>query len=229
MKAKITEVFESIQGEGKYTGQRQIFVRFFGCNMDCVWCDTPLSGNHADAHYQEFDLQELFNYVCSFTRDIHSISLTGGEPLLQKNFLKEFLRSLKANNFTTYLETNGVLHEELKDLLDDVDIIAMDLKMPTSTRRRAWWAEHEEFLKIACAKEVFVKAVISLKTTEEDFMRSVRLVAKIDPKILYIIQPNYLDLEKNILDKCLQFQEEGLSLLANIKVMPQMHKLIGVR
>ena len=40
-KANISEIFQSIQGEGKYAGASQVFVRFFECNMHCAWCDTP--------------------------------------------------------------------------------------------------------------------------------------------------------------------------------------------
>src|SRR6185436_20021313 len=61
--AKIMEVFRSIQGEGPYAGAAQVFVRFFECNMHCVWCDTPASIGDTSRNYMEMDLQELLNQV----------------------------------------------------------------------------------------------------------------------------------------------------------------------
>ena len=94
IKAKISEVFHSIQGEGKYTGREQVFVRFFECNMRCVWCDTPNAIGDTTRHYQEYSLEELLSEVRGLYPGCHSVSLTGGEPLAQKDFIKELLPSL---------------------------------------------------------------------------------------------------------------------------------------
>ncbi|MCM8763078.1 MAG: 7-carboxy-7-deazaguanine synthase QueE, partial [Candidatus Omnitrophica bacterium] len=77
MQAKIAEIFKSIQGEGIYQGREQVFVRFYGCNLKCQFCDTPLT------HYEELRPEELLNRINIFGVDYHSLSLTGGEPLLQ--------------------------------------------------------------------------------------------------------------------------------------------------
>ena len=123
LKAKILEVFQSIQGEGKYVGVPQVFVRFFECNMHCVWCDTPYSiGDSAKTtgKYKEYSLSELLAQVKSFGRDYHSVSITGGEPLLQTKFLKSFLPALRKNRLKIYLDTNGTLPRELKEVIEDL-------------------------------------------------------------------------------------------------------------
>jgi len=72
MKAKIVEVFESIQGEGLYLGEKQIFVRFFGCNLNCNFCDTRPD------RFMEYEPQELFKEIELYQDKYHSISFTGG-------------------------------------------------------------------------------------------------------------------------------------------------------
>ena len=87
MKTVINEIFTSIQGEGPVVGYRQLFIRFCNCNLNCAYCDTEFQSG------QEFTPQELFDTI-DFEYDlqnIHSISLTGGEPLLNVKFMKEFL------------------------------------------------------------------------------------------------------------------------------------------
>ena len=114
-------------------------------------------------------------------------------------------------------------------MIDDIDIIAMDLKLPSSTKCRPFWEEHEKFLKIARQKEVFTKAVITTETTREDVLRSIDLVAAIDPGITYILQPNYYDHENGIVQKCLEFQKDSSSRLKNVRIVPQMHKYLKLR
>ena len=88
LEGKVSEVFKSIQGEGLYQGVDQVFVRFFGCNLKCNFCDTELD------YYKKKTTSELFNEINSFG-DCHSLSITGGEPLLQIDFLKDLLKFLK--------------------------------------------------------------------------------------------------------------------------------------
>ena len=86
IKGKIAEVFDSIQGEGLYLGEKQIFVRFFNCNLSCTYCDTKLN------RFMEYEPKELFEEIKLYRDKYHSISFTGGEPLLYADFLKDILR-----------------------------------------------------------------------------------------------------------------------------------------
>ncbi len=228
-KAKILEIFPSIQGEGKYAGVKQVFVRFFECNMHCVWCDTPASIGDTTRNYKEMTLIDVFQQIHTLWKDCHSVSLTGGEPLLQKDFIKELLPLMKKAKMRAYLETNGILPEALEDIIADIDIIAMDIKMPSSTKQKSYWKEHEEFLKIALGKEVFLKAVVSADTQMADMRKAVDLVVQRDPTLDFIIQPNTFELKNGVMKKCLEFHDYSLKYLPNARVMPQMHKVMRIR
>ena len=231
-KAKISEIFSSIQGEGIFLGAKQTFVRFSGCNLTCVYCDereTPEPG--------EYSAPELMKEVRKMELRYgthHSVSLTGGEPLLQAEFLKPFLKLLGKNRgFKAYLETNGTLPHELSKIIDMVDIVAMDIKLPSSTGGRAYWAEHLEFLKISAKKQVFVKAVITERTVKEDIEKAVLLIKEVKKKIPLILQPAT---PVNAQDKApgenrmLKFLDIGLKNdLDNIRVIPQLHKMLGIK
>jgi 7-carboxy-7-deazaguanine synthase len=229
MNAKILEVFRSIQGEGPYVGVPQVFVRFFECNMHCVWCDTPASIGDGKREYKVFDQKELLSQVDDLYDNAHSVSITGGEPLLQADFLKGFCHALKAQGKKIYLDTNATLPDAMGQIIKDVDIIAMDIKLPSSTKQRAFWAEHKEFLKIARRKEVFIKVVISLGTRPEEIMKAAKLVAAIDPHTLFILQPNYLDMKKGVIEECLGHQKSCAKILKDVRILPQTHKFMKLR
>lgn len=225
IKAKINDIFVSIQGEGKFLGEEQCFVRFYGCNLNCRFCDTKIST------YTEYFCEELVHRVKEVIghKGIKSISITGGEPLLQRDFLIGFLPRLKTEGFSVYLETNGVLHEDLFDVMPYVDIISMDIKLPSSTKERPLWQEHKQFLKIAREKEVFIKAVICLDTTFEDFKKAVGLVVGVDPKITFILQPNELEIGRDLAGKLQAFRQYSKKYFTDARVIPQLHKILGVK
>ena len=229
MNAKILEIFRSIQGEGKYVGVPQVFVRFFECNMHCVWCDTPASIGDGKREYKEMGLQDVMTQVNALYDNAHSVSITGGEPLLQKDFLKSFCHALRGEDKKIYLDTNGTLPEALHKMIKDIDIIAMDIKLPSSTKQKAFWAEHKEFLKVASHKEVFVKVVISLDTRIDEIIKAAKLVAAIDPGILFILQPNYLDMKKGIIEHCVGYQKSCAKILKDVRILPQVHKFMKLR
>jgi len=228
-KAKILEIFKSIQGEGKYAGIPQVFVRFFECHMHCVWCDTPDSIGDGKRDFIEYWPEDLFKAVKPLAVNCHSVSLTGGEPLLQADFIKEFIPYLRKENLSVYLETSGVLYQGLQKIVNDVDTIAMDIKLPSSTQCRAFWREHEEFLKLARQKDVFIKTVISSETVKEDVMRAVDLVAKMDPEILFILQPNSFEMENGVVQKCQELYTHCIQRLPHVRILPQVHRVMRVR
>lgn len=221
-KARITEVFSSIQGEGLYAGEEHIFVRFYGCNLACLFCDEATK-----KIFTEYSPDELGERI--FQEEGNTISLTGGEPLLYVDFLKELLPILKREARNIYLETNGTLKEELLEILDYTDIISMDFKLPSSTGMRAYWDEHAQFLKEAVKKEVFVKVVVTGGTVLSDIEKAISIVKYIDRDIPFIIQPaSYAGgIEKvELLDIFFDRAKEDLN---NVRIIPQIHKILGVR
>jgi len=168
MKAKIAEIFKSIQGEGLYVGCLQTFIRFYGCNLHCAYCDTPLT------HYTEYTAEELFEKLLVYK--IPFVSLTGGEPLLQTAFLREFLPRAKKREFRVFLETNGTLPVQLKKIITWIDIISCDIKLKSSTKERALWGVHEKFFSVSRKKELFFKAVITPHTEFGDIQRTAQFM-----------------------------------------------------
>lgn len=222
LKAKVAEVFDSIQGEGYYLGEKQVFVRFFGCNLACRFCDTKLDA------FKEYEPRELFDEILLYGNGYHSISFTGGEPLLQASFLRDILRLTHSEGFKNYLETNGTLPAELDRVIDLVDIVAMDVKLPSSTGIPHFWGIHRKFLKIASRKEVFLKAIISVSTNEEDMREALAVIKDINKAALLVLQPNTY--ERDILkDKLESFKQMCRDEGVVACVIPQMHKIMGLR
>lgn len=230
-KAEITEVFSSVQGEGIFVGARQIFIRFKQCNMECNFCDTPNDGT-----VKEYSPAALINEIKILDETKgphHSVSLTGGEPLVYVEFLKVFLPLLKKANFKSYLETNGTLPNELEKIIEFTDIIAMDFKLPSSTGNRAYWKEHLEFLKVAVRKKVFIKAVVTPDTKKNDIEEAVSLIKLVNKNIPFIMQPAtpISKFDKKVGEnRLIEFLDIALrNNVENSRVIPQMHKALGIK
>jgi len=229
MTADILEIFSSVQGEGPFMGTKQIFIRFAKCNLKCKFCDLEKT-----LPPKEFSVDKLLSIVkqiCANTGDYHSAALTGGEPLLYTDFLKAILPKLKEAGLRRYLETNSTLPEQLKEVIDDVDIVAADFKLPSSTGDRDYWDEHKQFLKIACKKRCFVKIVVTNETHTADVHKAVDIIKHIDDDILLVLQPvwpikNIRKPSNKVLFDYLFFAEKRLR---NVRIMPQMHKVLKLR
>jgi len=221
MKGKISEVFKSIQGEGLYQGVSQVFVRFFGCNLGCSFCDTKLDS------CEKKSAPELLDEIDSW-QNYHSLSITGGEPLLQIEFLNDLLKLVKKRKQKVYLETNGTLPENLEKVIDYTDIIAMDFKLPSSTGLEPFWDKHQEFLGIAHGKKVFVKAVIGTSTMAEDIYKMIEILKGRAKKITLVLQPQN-PLEIMVKAKLADFEQLCREGGLKVKVIPQMHKRLGLK
>ncbi len=110
----INEIFESIQGEGPTAGQPAIFIRLFGCNLACEWCDTKYTW-HKD--YLEkaikWDETKLAEHIIKKYHSAKRIIITGGEPLLQEEALDCLLNVLSNKDYSFELETNGTKYPSL--------------------------------------------------------------------------------------------------------------------
>ena len=142
-KIKVEEIFTSIQGEGPYIGTKQVFVRLCGCNLNCNYCDTQTSTPNA----REYTVEELANKI-NAEKNVHSVSFTGGEPLLHTEFLAKLFPKINA---PIYLETNTTLPDQLNKVIDMIDIIAADIKLPSASGI-CKFEEHKNFLNICKAK-----------------------------------------------------------------------------
>jgi len=223
MKGRIAEIFDSVQGEGLYLGEKQLFVRFFGCNLSCKFCDTKLN------RFIEYDPEELLEELRLYQDDYHSISFTGGEPLLQIDFLRELLKLTQGHGYKNYLETNGTLIGELEMAIDYLDIVAMDIKLPSSTDMGILWGIHRRFLKIASRKEVFLKAIICQSTKEEDLVEALWLIKETAPATILVLQPNSLEDYATMQEKLETFRHICQESEITTCVIPQVHKIAWFR
>jgi len=250
--ARICEIFASIQGEGPWIGQRHIFIRFQGCDINCAYCDTPaarslelgeavVSEPYCSAQTKPLlraDQQQVRNPVSAddlsalcarliIPGPSHQVlSLTGGEPLLQSDFLVEWLPKVKGS-YLVYLETNGIHARAMKTVYDLVDVVSMDFKLPSATGLRPFWKEHEKFLAVCKGKDVFVKAVVTKDTSKEDVQTSARIIAGDDISIPLILQPAGGDFSPDAA-MLLELQNEALQVIADVRVIPQIHAILGV-
>lgn len=223
MTGRVSEIFDSIQGEGLYFGERQIFVRLFGCNIRCAYCDTLLES------FEDLEPQQVLARILNYPRGFHRISFTGGEPLMQTEFLKEVFPLVHRQNLQVYLETNGTLPRALEEVIGLVDVVAMDVKLPSSTGLPGFWDEHKQSLQIAKKKDVFVKAVVSLGTREEELVKTIDLINDSNSSAVLILQPNNREDDALLRSKMEYFRDLCVSYAVPVCIIPQVHKLLGVR
>lgn len=231
-----------MQGEGKYIGCRQVFVRLADCNLNCAYCDT----NFARADFCRVETAagsmtfrdvenpltaaQVAEIVKNFCRDVptQAVSFTGGEPLLHWQFIRDVASLIKSFGTKIFLETNGTLPAEFIKIRDAVDIISMDIKLPSLGGN--FFDAHKKFLTAAQGKDLYIKIVIADSTTTEEFLSAVKLIATVDTNILLIVQP-VTPVGKVCApsaEKILSLQAAALQRLSNVRVIPQTHRLIAV-
>lgn len=154
------------------------------------------------------------------------ISLTGGEPLLQSRFLREWLPQVR-KEFCIYLETAGIHQAEMGLLRDQVDIVSMDMKLPSSTGLRSYWEEHRRFLAEARGCEIFVKVVVTGGTTPGDVQAAAAIIAEQDGRIPLVLQPADGPLAPPSI-RLLQFQETAMQTIERVRIIPQLHQQLGL-
>ncbi|MCF7873428.1 MAG: 7-carboxy-7-deazaguanine synthase QueE [Candidatus Omnitrophica bacterium] len=219
--AKIEEIFKSYQGEGLWQGKEQVFVRFFGCNLNCSFCDTKQDS------YRLMQVNQVIEKIYSFG-SFHSVSLTGGEPLMQVDFIADLIRALKDLGEIIYLETNGVLYKKLARIIDSVDMISMDFKFPSSSGQPPFWAMHRNFIKVAKRADLFIKAVIGRDTTFTDLEEAIAVIKKSKPNLSLVLQPEN-PYEKILEKKLIDFKKKCTDSSISVKIVPQLHKKLGIK
>ncbi len=122
---KISEIFESIQGEGTNAGKPVVFLRTAECNLKCTWCDTKFTWDWKQYDYskevKEIAIKEIIDSISQF--NVKHLVITGGEPLMQQDDLAELLTFIKPE-FYVEVETNGTIlpNNSLTALVDQWNV-----------------------------------------------------------------------------------------------------------
>jgi organic radical activating enzyme len=258
MQGYISEIFSSFQGEGgsvrgSCQGKRQIFIRFAGCNLaqvgkPCVWCDSPQAqdGDCKEAMVEKksgskkleaipnpFGVDQVLEVVQRLkTPDLHSLSITGGEPLHQIRFLESLCIESSSR---IYLETNGTLPKAAKRISGHVDYACVDIKDETALPYHGWRdAVERELESIGYFKDagaiVFAKVVVTNGTETETiagFARELSLMG-----VSLAIQPVTTSIETERIgqEKLFNLTESAAQYLSadDITISFQTHKHIGI-
>jgi len=239
----LSEVFVSFQGEGAHVGRRHLFVRLAGCNIRCSYCDTPDSLERTTGYtiwdgdrQLERDNPVSPSQLGMIIRDfagrhapIDAVAFTGGEPLVQSDFLAATLATEKIE-LPVLLETNGVLPNKLASVLPYVDIISMDVKLASNTGERHFWDEHAAFLAHSKEKDLYVKILVDEGTDSDEVEKACRLIASEAPDVPIFLQPitsptGHVEIGRASLDR---FYRIVRNHLKSVRVLPQTHKMVGV-
>lgn len=203
---KISEIFESIQGEGPWIGYPTVFVRLHGCNLNCSFCDTRYS---KEGGYTEYDPRELANSILE--RRSNFIVFTGGEPTLQMDELKITIGAIRKGDplKSIAIETNGT--QEFDSTLFDVVVVS-----PKSMAVVARWSS---------VPNVYMKFLASDEHDVENVRRQMGM--NIFSNVPYIM-PIGVDAEG------IKSTSKVLvnSIIANgldVILSPRLHVLMGVR
>lgn len=213
-KYKICEIFHSIQGEGFHVGESVIFIRFYGCNRQCTWCDEP---KHTTS-YEEMDYFKIKEELDKYP-DCSIIVITGGEPSLQN--LNSFIRTLQRDKYWVCVETNGFNYENI-EAANWITFSPKDL--------------NEEYKMAKCGELKIVvekphQAQVQEKLVEKKVKELTKFINKfssdngVNPFIY--IQP--MSDGDRLSKKNMRFCVEVVKKIKNAKISIQLHKVLEVR
>lgn len=225
--AEISEIFTSIQGEGILLGVKQLFIRFARCNLRCIYCDTPKNSDVCNDYVNDRIVENPVDieYVEDVMRSVkvHSVSWTGGEPLLYAEFIKNVE---KVHPF--YLESNMTLPEKAKIVKDVVDYVAGDFKVETALPNEDYDEIFErtvkcfKILKNTRRRLTFCKIVIPEKFSRDNVLSIVDSVKSYVST--FVLQPVFGRKVKELID----LQDELIDV-CDVRIIPQVHKYLGLR
>lgn len=233
MQANICEIFSSVQGEGVYIGEPQVFIRFSGCPYDCPYCDTEvIAGKTFKLNGVEYSNPIDGNKLCEILlsnygrgKYFHSYSFTGGEPLIHYDFIKEVvLRLKKETDVKFFLETSGLMTEPLKNMDGIFDIMSVDIKTHSDEVLNNL-PKLLETVKSIKLSEVYFKVLYdeSLSFEIMEYVAEQLGVYGIENSV--IIQPVNSIISYERTEQIIKvFYNNGIKL----RIIPQTHKILSI-
>lgn len=235
MKVRLFELFTSVEGEGILFGTKTLFVRLAGCPFTCFYCDTkeslPLDSG------DEYSIEEACKLIDSNLKEkTFKVNFTGGDPLIQHNAVAELAKHVQAKKIPTYLESSCFDSDRFNHVLPFIDLVKIEFKTRDSDFVDS--KHYERLIENACKclelslaaqKTTYIKIVVSSKTNPSHFKSLVEKIFKIvsnDNLDGFIIQPTFGIAEPS-LDLLLELYDIVFPYFSEVKVVPQLHKLIG--
>ena len=158
-------------------------------------------------------------------KNVHSVSLTGGEPLLSVEFLRDFLPLV---NKKIYLETNATLSDKFLEIKQYVNIVSADIKLESATGIKNSYKFHDKFFDACRGIETFAKIVFNSKITDDEISKCCELGKKYGIEL--ILQPEMIEDKMSISpDFCAQILDKFLKNYEKVRLIPQVHKFLDVR
>lgn len=237
-RARVSEIFTSIEGEGIFVGKKTLFIRFSGCYLKCRWCDTkyalPLDSG------TDYQIDEIKDLIIKELRPFtYKVNFTGGEPLLQTEAVIELADFIKKHtNLKTYMESSCFDSELFSKVLPYIDICKVEFKTDDSKV-----VEDEEYdnlisneikcleLAVESNKATYIKIVVTNSTNLESFKNLVYNISKkIKPSDIlgFIIQPSF-GVDQPTVNKLLDTYDIVQPMFPEVRIIPQLHKEIGAR
>ena len=236
-RVQLSEIFTSIEGEGILIGTKTMFIRMAGCHLGCIWCDTeyalPLNSG------KEYTLDHVKDMISNELRpNTYKVNFTGGEPLLQHHAVADLAKFIKDQGLKTYLESSCFDSHRFEKVLPFMDICKIEFKMSDS---KAVDTNHHDRLlinereclnmSIECSKTTYIKVVVTASSSIGEFRKLLQDVfTHIETRDLagFILQPSSA-MEEPSLEKLLNFYDATYPVYHNVRIIPQLHKLIGAR
>ena len=235
MNVRLFEIFTSVEGEGILFGTKTLFVRLAGCPFSCFYCDTveslPLESG------DEYSIENACKLIdAKLQNQTYKVNFTGGDPLIQHKSVAELAKHVQSKKIPTYLESSCFDSERFSYVLPFIDIVKIEFKTRDSD-----FVDSKHYntlidnaakclsLAVAAKKTTYIKIVVSAKTKPEDFGN---LVAKIFDTVTkddidgFIIQPTF-GIKEPSLELLLELYDLVYPHYVDVKVVPQLHKLIG--
>ena len=201
IKIKVSEIFTSFQGEGPYVGTPATFLRLYGCNLNCEWCDTDISTYEM---LSVDDVAEILITQMEFN-NIETLIITGGEPTLQMEEVKRLIEELP-DDIRIQMETNGSLFE----YIPEVEFVIS----PKEDKEKVfenYYKYDNVFFKFVITSQEDIDEVISLKD-KYGYDKTIWLQGEVsqDGEMADLIRENFPRLE-------------------NVKLSVQTHKYLNQR
>ena len=215
---RISEIFYSIDGEGKRCGQPAIFIRTVGCNLKCPWCDTKYSWGNGDETAKDMTVDEIMQEIKKYPTK--NITLTGGEPLIA-NGIHDLIRELDYEDYDINIETNGAV--DIKPFLFYSHIFfTLDYKALSSGQNDKMIMSNYKYLSdMDC-----VKCVVSNEEDMIDFVNKMRAAYDINAALKFIplyISPVFGEIDPlDIVDFVMHKAPQDYKFVVHL----QMHKIL---